>query len=106
MRFKAEPGLFVRFANKYIQRVTSMKGIHFDANGEYCTENEVLIKLLSQHFEVMTPIYEQLKQEIIVEEKSLDEHAIREKGKLLKIKSWHIMNIDTLKAKIEEIEGV
>ena len=98
MKFVAEPNLFVRFSNKYVQRVTSMKGIHFDDKGEYNTDSEVLIKLLSQHFKH--------EESSLVEPDQESDEAIREKGKQLKIKSWHIMSIETLKSKIEEIEGV
>ncbi len=52
MIFKSEPGHYVRIANKYVQRATGKKGFYFDANGEYATDNELLIKLLSPHFAV------------------------------------------------------
>jgi hypothetical protein len=51
MIFKGEPNLFVRISNKYVQRATGIKGFNFDNNGEYKTDNNILIKLLSQHFE-------------------------------------------------------
>lgn len=53
MRFKAEPNLFVKINNKYVQRVTGMKGFYFDENGEYETDNELLIKVLEQNFEAV-----------------------------------------------------
>jgi hypothetical protein len=53
MKFKSQPNLFVRISNKYVQRVTGIKGFHFDDKGEYETDNELLIKLLSQNFEIV-----------------------------------------------------
>lgn len=52
MKFTAEPNLFVRFSNKFVQRMTGKKGIHFDENGQYETENEFEIKILEQHFTI------------------------------------------------------
>lgn len=54
MKFKAEPNLFVRISNKYVQRATGKKGFYFDNKGIYETENEILIKVLSQNFEIVT----------------------------------------------------
>ena len=51
MKFIGTPNLYVRFSNKYIQRATRKKGITFDADGFYETENPFLIKILSQKFE-------------------------------------------------------
>jgi hypothetical protein len=63
MIFKAQPNLFVRLSNKYVQRVTGKKGFYFDENGLYETENEILCKLLAQNFETIEE-----KQEAKVEE--------------------------------------
>lgn len=52
MRFKSQPNLFVKISKPIIQRSTGLKGFSFDNNGEYETENEVLIKILKQNFEV------------------------------------------------------
>jgi len=56
MRFKGQPNLFVRISNNYLKRVTGMKGFYFNDKGEYETENEVLIKALSQNFEIVEEI--------------------------------------------------
>jgi hypothetical protein len=54
MKFKAPPNLqYVKISNKYVQRVTGIKGFYFDDKGEFETDNEVLIKVLSQNFEVV-----------------------------------------------------
>lgn len=52
MRFKAEPNLYVKISNKYVQRATGLKGFYFDDKGEYETDNELMIKVLSQSFEI------------------------------------------------------
>jgi hypothetical protein len=59
MKFKGQPGLFVKICNKYIQRATMKKGLYFDDKGEYETENPILIKALSQHFEIVEEIKEE-----------------------------------------------
>jgi hypothetical protein len=51
MVFKGQPNQYVRFANKTVIRLTNKKGLYFDENGLYETENKLLIKVLSQHFE-------------------------------------------------------
>lgn len=51
MVFKGEPNQFVRFSNKTVIRVTGKKGFYFDGNGEYETDNDLLIRVLKQHFE-------------------------------------------------------
>jgi hypothetical protein len=61
MRFKAEPNLYVRISNKYIQRATGKKGFYFDANGEYETENAVLAKALSPMFPTVEEEVEEVK---------------------------------------------
>jgi hypothetical protein len=52
MVFIGQPNLYVRISNKYVQRATGKKGFTFDGNGEYETDNELISKLLKQHFEV------------------------------------------------------
>lgn len=47
--------MFVRVTNKYIQRVTGLKGFKFDEKGEYETDNEVIIKALEPTFEKAKP---------------------------------------------------
>ena len=64
MIFKSDPNLYVRISNKFIQRATGKKGLHFDENGLYITDNEWLIKVLSQNFEtVEMTMLEPVKEE-------------------------------------------
>lgn len=51
MIFKGEPNLFVRFSNKTAIRVTGKKGFYFNGKGEYETDNDLLCRVLKQHFE-------------------------------------------------------
>lgn len=51
MKFKGQPDLYVRISNKYVQRAYGHKGFFFDKNGEFETDNVVLIKLMKQCFE-------------------------------------------------------
>jgi hypothetical protein len=53
MKFKGEPNLYVRIANKSVKRLTGKKGFYFDNNGIYETDNEILCRVLPQHFEVL-----------------------------------------------------
>lgn len=48
--FKSQPNMFVKINSKHIANATGMKGIYFDSNGEYTTDNEILIKALSNVF--------------------------------------------------------
>jgi hypothetical protein len=50
MKFFATPKHYVKISNKYIQRVTGLKGFYFDANGEYVTSNPRIINALKTHF--------------------------------------------------------
>lgn len=51
MKFKAQKNLYVKISNKFVQRATGKKGFYFNDKGEFETENAILIKALSQHFE-------------------------------------------------------
>lgn len=51
MIFIGEPNLYVKISNKTVYRLTGKKGFQFDANGKFETDNEVLIKVLKQHFD-------------------------------------------------------
>lgn len=51
MIFIGQPNLYVKISNKYVQRATNKKGFYFDSNGEFETDNEILIKVLQQNFE-------------------------------------------------------
>lgn len=106
LKFKAEPNLFVRLSNKYVQRATGKKGFYFDDKGEYETENEVLINVLSQNFEII----EKIKEENSVNEtgdtinyEDIADEQIRALAKENKIKSWHNKKIENL---IAELKGV
>lgn len=50
MTFKGQPNLYVRINNKIVFRITGIKGFSFDENGDFKTDNEVLIRYLKQHF--------------------------------------------------------
>lgn len=66
MKFKAQPGLFVRICNKYVQRVTGKKGFYFNNKGEYETDQELIIKLIGDTFEkVENNAVEEVKSEEI-----------------------------------------
>lgn len=52
MKFKGTPNLYVRIANKRLHRATGKKGFSFNENGIYETDNETMIKVLTQHFEI------------------------------------------------------
>jgi hypothetical protein len=52
MVFKGTPNQYVRFSNKTVIRVTGKKGFYFNENGEYETDNDLLCRVLKQHFEV------------------------------------------------------
>jgi hypothetical protein len=86
MKFKGEPNLYVRISNKYVQRATGKKGFMFDENGIYETDNELLIKLLGQHFEV----------ENNAPGEEINEDEIRQLAKEKGIKNWHNRKVETL----------
>lgn len=71
MKFKAEPNYYVRLSNKYVQRSTGLKGFYFDDKGEYETENEVMINVLSQHFEKVDDLHACKKCNFTTENKGL-----------------------------------
>ena len=54
MKFFAEPNLYVRFTPRY-RRLFRKQGFFFDKNGEFETEQELLIKLLKQRFQYEEP---------------------------------------------------
>jgi hypothetical protein len=67
MKFYGTPNLYVKISQKFVIRVTGIKGFYFDDKGEYKTENETLIKLLKQNFkyEVTNEIESNAKSEEI-----------------------------------------
>lgn len=52
MVFIGPPNQYVRFSNKTVIRLTGKKGFCFDENGEYETDNDLLCRVLKQHFKV------------------------------------------------------
>lgn len=104
MKFKGQPNLYVKFANKYVQRSTGLAGIHFNSDGIYETENKYLIKILSQHFESFGIETTKTEDATVEQPHKVTEDEIKEKAKQLKIKSWHVMSIEKLLIKIKEIE--
>lgn len=52
MIFKGQPKQYVRFSNKTVIRLTNQKGFYFDENGRYETNNDLLCRVLKQHFEI------------------------------------------------------
>jgi hypothetical protein len=96
MIFKSTPNLFCKISNKYVQRATGMKGFHFDGKGEYVTENEVLIKVLSQSFEVaeevtaeMPKVDEEAKPRVVMHCKKCDFEADNHGGIMAHYKTKH-----------------
>ena len=94
MKFYAEPNMLVRpRKNGPYKR---LKPFRFDENGEYETDNPLMIKALSKRFksenvEIVEEVIELTEEEI--------RHMAKEKG----IKSWHVKKIETLK---EELGGI
>lgn len=52
MIFIGPPNQYVRFSSKLIIRLTGKKGFYFDENGKHETDNDLLCRVLKQHFEV------------------------------------------------------
>lgn len=52
MIFKGIPNQYVRFSSKTVIRVTGKKGFYFNENGKYETDNDLLCRILKQHFEI------------------------------------------------------
>lgn len=73
MIFKSEPNMYVKVSNKYIQRLTRLKGFYFDKNGLFETEKEILIKALTGKFEVVEPKQEPEEEIIEVKEEPIKE---------------------------------
>ncbi len=83
MKFKAQPKLFVKISNKYLQRVTGKKGFYFDENGEYETENTHLIGVLTQRFEKVEEVIEEV-EEVEIEQVEEVKEIVIESPKLKK----------------------
>jgi hypothetical protein len=94
MIFLGEPNMFVRPTGVLKNRVRPFR---FDANGEYETDNPLLIKVMSAKF----PIKKETKQAKEVN-KEVDVQAIRQKAKEMGIKNWHNKKIDNLIAEMGE----
>lgn len=82
MIFKGEPNLFVRFSNKTVIRVTGKKGFYFNGKGEYETDNDLLCRVLKQHFEVETSE----KENNMTDDKQIEEIITEEEKKTFKCK--------------------
>jgi len=95
--FKGTANLYVRIANKYVQRATGLKGFYFNATGEYETDNETLCKVLKQSFAVK-------EENNVTDDKPVEktDEEIRSLAKEKGIKSWHIKSIDKLLAELKE----
>ena len=75
MVFKAMPNLYVKVSNKYIQRLTGLKGFYFDKDGLYETDKKILIQALTGKFE-------EVKEEKVYKCKKCDFETTN-KGKLM-----------------------
>lgn len=84
MVFKSTPGMYIKVNNKFIQRVTGLKGFYFDKDGLFETDKEILIKALTGKFEEVKPIVkikeepkEVIKEKVIevVKEKPIVKHT-------------------------------
>lgn len=67
MIFIAIPNLYVRLSNKYVIRATGKKGFYFNEQGKYETDNPILIKVLSQNFEIEDNVVETVEEVKAVE---------------------------------------
>ena len=74
----------------------------FDNNGEYETDNLILIKALKQRFSTDVNDISQKNNEDVIEliDEELTEESIRQLAKERKIKSWHVKSIETLKEEL------
>lgn len=80
MIFKSEPEMYVKINNKYIQRLTGLKGFYFDKDGLYETDKEILIKALEGKFEKVEPKIEIKEEPIeIIEEKIIEKPVVKKK---------------------------
>lgn len=80
MIFKSEPNLYVKVNNKYIQRLTGLKGFYFDKDGLFETDKEILIKALDGKFEKVEPKIEIKEEPIeIIEEKIIEKPVVKKK---------------------------
>lgn len=50
MTFRGAPNLYIRISDRH-KRLFPFKGFTFNADGEFTTDNELLIRLLKQQFE-------------------------------------------------------
>lgn len=113
MKFKATPNLYVKLSNKYVQRVIGRKGLHFDGNGEFETDNELLIKILKQNFEEASEesswvLIEELHEEPIEEISEIEElvEEIPEELSLEEIPELILEEEPKEEIKIEEVKEI
>jgi len=100
MKFYAEPGLLIRPRKNGVMK--RFKPFRFDENGEFETDNPILIKALTRRFSADTNSKQQKSTEDVVEllDEELTEESIRQLAKDRKIKSWHVKSIETLKEEL------
>jgi len=78
MIFKSEPEMYVKVSNKYIQRLTGLKGFYFDKDGLFETDKEILIKALTDKFEEVEPKKEEPKEVIkVIKEKVIEKPIVK-----------------------------
>lgn len=86
MKFYGEPNLLIRPRKN--GRFKRLRPFRFDQNGEFETDNPLLINALSKKFKT---------------EKENDEYTeeeLREMAKEKGIKSWHVKSIEKLKSEL------
>ena len=100
MKFYAEPGLLVRPRKNGVMK--RFRPFRFDNNGEYETDNPILVKALKQRFSTDVNDVSQKNNEDVIEliDDELTEESIRQLAKDRKIKSWHVKSIETLKEEL------
>lgn len=88
VKFFAEPNFYVRVSNKVIQRMSNLKGLQFDENGEYVTDNDYLInamKIQFKHEEVKETEVEEIEEiEEVVESTTVAEKTKRGRSNVFK----------------------
>jgi hypothetical protein len=98
MKFYAEPGLLIRPRKNGVMK--RFKPFRFDTNGEYETENPILIKALKRKFKTDSPSDDAIESTEEIIEDVMDDEAIRAMAKDNGIKSWHTKSIKRLKEEL------
>ena len=97
MKFYATPNLLVRPRKNGVMK--RFRTFRFDKDGEYETDNLILIKALSVHFSTVPLNQSEEHQEIELSEE-LTEEQLRVLAKEKGIKSWHVKSIEKLKEEL------